>query len=165
MRTAQIADPVVYWVNATNELMLAPDTRMKPFRGWRRVECKTVSEIEQFSRRMALQQYKKMRNESCEEHLRHMKRREQIKANCRLRLASGCISAEDERLTRQTLTSLERKDQIFLKMIASEPDLSKASLVIEQCEEGKIKQMSNGKRRGLADEDINQVAQLAEMTA
>ena len=163
MRNAQIANAVTYWVNAAGELMLAPDTRMKPFRGWRAVECKTVSEIEQFSRRMALQQYRKMRSESCEEHLRHMKRREQIKANCRLRLASGCISAEDERLTRQTLASLEKKDRIFLKMIASEPDLSRASLVIEQYEEKQI--ASNGKRRGLADEEIDQVGALAETTA
>ncbi len=155
---------VVYWVDMGGSLMLAPDTRMKPFRGWRRVECQTLSEIEQFSRRMALQQYNKMRRESCGEHLRHMKRREEIKANCRLRLASGCISQEDERLTRQTLDSVERKERLFLKMIASEPDLSRASLVIEQHEEGAIRAMSNGKKRGLQDHEIDMVSRLAEAT-
>ena len=156
---------MVYWVSASGELMLAPDTRMKPFRGWRRFECKTASEIEQFSRRMAAQQYKKFQSMKIEEHLRSQRRRGELKANCRLRLASGCISAEDERLTRQTLQSLERKDVLLQKLIFDQPDLSRGSLVIERFEEGKIKQMGNGKTRGLADDEVNAVSQLAEARA
>lgn len=166
MRFAQISDrqAVVYWCSAGGELMLAPDTRMRPFRGWRRFECKTAGEIESFSRRMARQQYLRMRNESAGEHLRHAKRRDEIKANCRLRLAAGCISAEDERLTRQTLESIDRKERAFLHMLTTEPDLSRASLTIEQYEEPTIERMGNGKHRGLADEEINAVAALAGST-
>ena len=104
-------EAVVYWVSAAGSLMLAPDTRMKPFRGWRRVECQTLSEIEQFSRRMALQQYNKMRRESCGEHLRHMKRREDIKANCRLRLASGCFGTRSEPSKPGDRAARGRRDQ------------------------------------------------------
>lgn len=162
---AQIADSqaVVYWVSCAGELMLAPDTRMKPFVGWRRFECKTAAEIEQFSRRMAVQQYQKFRSMKVEEHLRSQRKRDELKANCRLRLASGCISAEDERLTRQTLQSLEKKDKLLYRLIYDEPDLSRGHLVIEEFEEGQIP--STGKRRGLADADVNVMGQLAETTA
>jgi hypothetical protein len=144
--------------------MLAPDTRMRPFRGWRRFECKTAAETEQFSRKMAAQQYGKFRSMKIEEHLRSQRKRDTIKANCRLRLASGCISAEDERLTRQTLQSLERKDTLLQKLIFDQPDLSRASLTIEQHEQPQIDAMSTGKRRGLADSDIDAVAALAGST-
>lgn len=166
-RNAQISDKeaVCYWVAPSGELMLAPDTRMKPFRGWRRYECKTVAEIEQFSRCMAKQQYDKFKNMKVEEHLRSQRRRDEIKANCRLRLASGCISAEDERLTRQTLQSLQRKDHLLYRLITDQPDLTRGSLVIEQFEESTIRQLSTGKRRGLADDEVNAVSQLAEATA
>ena len=142
--------------------MLAPDTKMKPFRGWRRFECKTTSEIGQFSRAMAKQQYEKFRGMKIEEHLRSQRKRNEIKANCRLRLASGCISAEDERLTRQTLQSLERKDNLLYKLITDQPDLSRGSLVIEQMDESQINQKSTGKQRGLADSEVNIASQLAE---
>ena len=37
-------------------MMLAPIPKMKPlFAGWNRVECRTVSEVENCSRRMAAQ--------------------------------------------------------------------------------------------------------------
>lgn len=165
MRNAQIADSqaVVYWCAASGELMLAPDTRMRPFVGWRRFECKTTAEIEQFSRRMAAQQFQKFRSMKVEEHLRSQRKRDELKANCRLRLASGCISAEDERMTRQTLESCEKKDRMLYQLLYAEPDLSRGSLVIEQFEEEKI--LSTGKRRGLADEDVNVMGQLAETVA
>jgi hypothetical protein len=163
----QISDSqaVVYWAHPSGELLVAPDTRMRPFRGWRRIECKTVSEIEQFSRRMALQEANKMRQMTVEEHMRSQAYRDRLKANCRLRLASGCISADDEAMTRKTLQNLERKDEAFYSMLASEPDLTRSSLVIERQEEPIGPAQYQRKRRGLLDSEINQVSQLAEMTA
>lgn len=145
--------------------MLAPDTRMKPFRGWQRIECKTVSEIEQFSRRMANQEFSKMRSMRVEEHMRSQATRDKLKANCRLRLASGCVSTADEIMTRRTLQSLERKDEAFFSMLASEPNLSRCSLVIER-EEAKIGMAQyGGKLQGLADHEVNAAGRLAETTA
>jgi hypothetical protein len=163
----QISDSqcVVYWQHPSGELMLAPDTRIKPFIGWRRIECKTVADIEQFSRRMASQEYKKMRSMRVEDHMRSQSYRDRLKANCRLRLASGCISQEDELMTRRTLQNLERKDELFFKMLADEPDLSRASLVIERQEEVIGMAKYARKRRGLSDEEVNPVSKLAEVTA
>jgi hypothetical protein len=141
--------------------MMAPDTKMSPFRGWRRVECKTVKEIEQFSRRMAAQQFNRMRQTQSEEHLRNRKKMERIKANCRLRLAKGCISPEDERLTRRTLQNMERREEMFY----TEPDLTKAHLTIEAEESKTGLAEFSGKRRGLADSEINAMAALAGTTA
>jgi hypothetical protein len=160
---------VVYWRNQAGELMIAPDIRMPPFKGWVRIECETVADIEQFSRRFAAQEYRKFRNTKFEEHMRSQRKRDQLKANCRLRLAQGCISPADEQMTRKTLESLERKDRIFYQMLASEPDLTRASLAIERQEQptgaaqyraGKV----NGKQQGLADEELNQIAALAGTT-
>jgi hypothetical protein len=159
------AQAVVYWVHPGGELMLAPDTRMRPFRGWRRVECKTVSEIEQFSRRMAQQEYKKQRSLTVEQHMRSRTHRERIKANCKLRLASGCISPADELMTRRTLQNIEREEESFFKMLVSEPDLSRASLVIERQEDAIGNAQYSRKRRGLADSEVNPVSKLAETTA
>jgi hypothetical protein len=145
--------------------MLAPDTKMKPFRGWMRVECKTVSEIEQFSRRMAAQEYTKMRSLKVEEHMRSQTMRDKLKVNCRLRLASGCISPADELMTRNTLKSLERKDEAFYAMLAAEPNLSRSSLVIERQEAPIGFAEFSGKRRGLADSEVNTISKLAETTA
>ncbi len=164
--TISDSQATVWWVNGVSgEIMLAPDSRMPPFRGWRAIQTKTVAETEQMSRRMAKQQYDKMRSLRVDEHLRHQKKRDQIKANCRLRLASGCISQEDERLTRMTLASLERKDQLFYQLIANEPDLTRTSLVIEQKEAPIGNAAFAGKRRGLADMEVNEMAQLAESVA
>ena len=132
-------------------LMLAPDTKMKPFKGWTRVECRTVAEIENFSRRMAKQEFEKFRGLKIVDHLRYKDRREQLKANCKLRLLKGCISAADEYATRMTLKNLELKDELLYKLIATEPDLSRASLEIEKYDAGTIRQRSGGKRRGLAE--------------
>lgn len=165
--TGAISDSqaTAWFVNASGEIMVAPDNRMPAFRGWRRVLTKTVAETEQMSRRMAAQQYDRMRSLRVDEHLRHQKKRDAIKANCRLRLAAGCISKEDERLTRQTLASLERKDELFYRLIANEPDLSRTSLVIEQKEAPIGNAAYSGKRRGLADMEVNEMAQLAEATS
>ena len=155
---------VVYWCHPSGELMMAPDTRMAPFRGWRRVECKTVPEIEQFSRRMAAQQFQRMRNTQAEEHMRHRPQMDRIKANCRLRLAKGCISAEDERLTRRTLANMERREEMFYKLLFTEPDLTKAHLTIEAEESPTGMAEFSGKRRGLADSEVLPMAKLAETT-
>lgn len=160
------AQAVVYWEHPlSKELMMAPDSRMKPFIGWQRIECKTVSEIEQFSRRMAAQEYKKQRSLTVEQHMRSQAYRERLKANCRLRLASGCISPHDEQMTKRTLQNLERKDEAFFKMICAEPDLSRASLVIERQEDVIGNAQYSRKRRGLADDEVNMVGKLAETTA
>ncbi len=155
-------ESVVYWVDITGQLMLAPDTKMKPFIGWHRVECRTPSEIENFSRRMAKQEFEKFRSLKVEEHLRYREKREQIKSNCRIRLARGCISQADEYATRMTLKNLELKDELLYKMLAHEPDLSRASLEIEKYDAATIKARSQGKYQGLRDEEVNQVAHLVE---
>lgn len=160
-RNAQISNGTVYWQHWTGELMVAPDTRMKPFNGWTRHECKTIAEVEQFSRRMAQQEYQKFKSMRVEEHMRSQKKREQIKANCRLRLAQGCISAEDERLTRETLASLERKDHALYALIADQVNLDKACLTIEKQEESTSLVSVLNKRRGLADDEVNAANRMA----
>jgi hypothetical protein len=145
--------------------MVAPDTRMRPFQGWTRHECKTVAEVEQFSRRMARQEYQKFKTMRVEEHIRSQKKREEIKANCRLRLAKGCISAEDERLTRETLASLERKDQALYALIADQVNLDKACLTIEKQEESTSPLAVLNKRKGLSDEELSFSNRMAEATA
>lgn len=153
---------VVYWVRPSGEMMMAPDTRMAPFLGWRRVECKTVSEIENFSRRFAAQEFTKFRNMKIEEHVRAQKRLNDIENNCKLRLAKGCISANDEALTRRTLQGIDRKRTTLYNLIANEPDLTRSCLNIEKYDAGKLAQMSEGKRRGLADSEVDGMAQLIE---
>lgn len=160
----QIAEKemVVYWANSRGDLMMAPDTRMVPFLGWRRVECKTVSEIEQFSRRFARQEFEKFKSMKIEEHVKAQKRLNEIETNCKLRLAKGCISATDEAITRRTLQGIDRKRSRLYEMIANEPDLSRSCLTIEKFEAGKIAQMSEGKKRGLADDEVDGMAKLIE---
>jgi hypothetical protein len=155
-------EATVYWVDAAGQLMLAPDTRVKPFAGWHRVECRTPAEIENFSRRMAKQQFENFRSMKVEEHLRYRDKRQEIIANCKLRLAKGCISQADEYATRQTLRNMELKDELLYKLLASEPDLSRASLEIEKYDAPTIKARSEGKHQGLRDEEVNTVAQLIE---
>jgi len=165
-RNAEIREQerVVYWVNMAGEMMIAPDSRMKPFIGWNRFECRTKSEIEQFSRRFSKQEFEKFRSMKVEEHLRSKAKRDTLRANCELRLAKGCISAADEYVTRQTLKSLDAKDQMLYDLLAKEPDLSRGSLMIERYDHEKVVSISSGKRRGLADEDVSVVARLAEET-
>lgn len=158
-------ESVVYWSNMAGELMLAPDTLMKPFRGWMRHEAKTAAEIEAFSRRFARQEFDKFRSMKIEEHLRSKAKREALRANCELRLAKGCISKIDEQITRQTLKSLEIKDQMLYKLLTDEPDLSRGSLMIERYEQPKVEAMTQKKRRGLSDDEVNLVGKLAETTA
>lgn len=163
-KSTHSVEPVVYWTNMAGEMMLAPDTRMKPFDGWMRWECNTVSEIESFSRRFAHQEWEKFRSQKVEEHLRSKVRRDAIRANCELRLAKGCVSQTDEMLTRKTLESLKAKDDLLYKFLATEPDLSKGCLMIEKYEEGKIRQISSGKNRGLRDEEVSLISSLSEAT-
>lgn len=161
-RNAQIANGTVFWQHWTGKLMVAPDSRMNPLKGWNRIECKTTSEVESYSRQMARQEYQKFKSLKVEEHLRGQKRREELKANCRLRLAKGCISAEDERLTRETLRSLERKDDLLYQIIREEPDYACAHLLVEETEESTSPSAILNKKRGLQDEDINFIGKLSE---
>jgi hypothetical protein len=142
--------------------MIAPDTRIAPFRNWTRIECQTVKETEFYSRKLAQQEFDKFRSMKVEEHLRYREEREKRKANCRLRLAKGCISEADEYATRLTLKNLELKDELLYKLLANEPDLSRASLEIEKYDHATIKARGQGKRAGLADHELNIAAKLAE---
>lgn len=152
----------VFWRHLSGELMMAPDTRMKPFLNWTRIECQTAKETEFYSRKLAQQEFEKFRSLKVEEHLRYKEKREKIAANCRLRLAKGCISAADEFATRNTLRNLELKDELLYKLLSTEPDLSRASLQIERYDAETIRARSNGKRQGLADGEINTVAKMIE---
>lgn len=156
------SEATVFWINISGEVMIAPDSRMHPFRGWTRVECQSAKETEFYSRKLARQEFEKFRSLKVEEHLRYKARRDQIKDNCRLRLAKGCISAADEFATRNTLKNLELKDELLYKLLASEPDLSRASLEIEKYDLPTIRSASSGKRRGLADGEINTVNAMIE---
>lgn len=155
---------VAYWTNMAGECMIAPDTRMVPFRGWMRHEARTVAEIESLSRRLARQEWEKYRSAKVEEHLRSLAHRERIRENCKLRLARGCISPADEAATRRTLDSLDAKDKLLYKLIATEPDLSRASLVIERQEQPVGPAQWQGKRRGLADGELAEMVRLAQET-
>lgn len=149
-----------FWVHVSGDVMMAPDTRMHPFPNYTRIECHSAKETEFYSRKLAAQEFAKFRSLKVEEHLRYREKREQIKSNCRLRLAKGCISNADEYATRMTLKNLELKDELLYKLLASEPDLSKASLEIEKYDAETIRSRSNGKRRGLADHGVNSVAEM-----
>lgn len=155
-------EPVVYWVDSSGAMMMAPDTRMKPFIGWRRVECTTVGEIEQFSRRFAAQEFDKFRSMKIEEHLRSQSKRELLRANCKLRLAQGCISPVDEAANRRILASLDRQDANLYKLLANEPDLVRGCLEIERKEQPIGAAAWQGKKRGLQDEELNLIASLTE---
>ena len=155
-------EQTVFWRHLGGDLMLAPDTKMQPFRNWTRIECRTVQETEFYSRKLAAQEFAKFRSMKVEEHLRYKEKREQLRSNCLLRLAKGCISDADEYATRMTLRNVEAKDQLLYKLLSHEPDLSRASLEIEKYDAATIKQRRNGKIAGLQDSDINSVAQLVE---
>lgn len=156
------SEATVFWRHLSGDLMLAPDTKMKPFDGWYRIECHTVQETEHYSRLLAKQEFEKFRSMKVADHLRYKEKREQIRANCLLRLAKGCISAADEQATRMTLKNVELKDELLYKLIATEPDLSRASLEIEKYDFETIKARGQGKRAGLADHEVNIAAKLAE---
>lgn len=151
----------VFWVNMAGDIMLAPDTRCNPLPGYHRIECSTVAETEQMSRRMAMQEFNRMRSMRIEEHLRTKKKREEIIASCRLRLAKGCISEADEAANRLILQRMQRADETLYKLLGSEPDLSRASLAIEQHDAQTIR-ANTSKHRGLRDEEINPVSKLVE---
>ncbi len=144
----------VFWRHLSGDLMLAPATNLQPFVNWTRIECRTTRETEFYSRKLAAQEFYKFRSMKVEEHLRYREKRDQIKANCRLRLAKGCISEADELATRMTLKSQELKDELLYKLLSSEPDLSRASLKIEQFDAPALKAQSD-KRRGLSDDEVN----------
>jgi hypothetical protein len=155
-------EQTVFWVERhTGQIMLAPDTKLQPFRGWERVACATVAETESMSRRLAKQEFEKFRSLKVEEHIRYKQHRDRLRANCELRLAKGCISAADEYATRMTIRNLDAKDNALYRLLADEPDLSRASLNIEKYESGTIKAMTQ-KRRGLADDEINPANALIE---
>lgn len=154
-------EQTVFWIHISGDLMLAPDTRMNPFPNWTRIECRTAKETEFYSRKMARQEFEKFRSLKIEEHLRYKEKREQIAANCRLRLAKGCISEADEYATRMTLKNVELKDELLYKLLSSEPDLSRASLEIEKYDAQTIKAKGE-KRRGLSDEEVNPMNEMLE---
>ena len=152
----------VFWVNMAGDIMVAPDTRATPLPGYHRIECSTVAETEAMSRRMALQEFNRMRSMKVEEHLRTKKKRDEIIASCRLRLAKGCISEADEAANRLIIQRMERAENSLYNLLATEPDLSRASLEIEKYDSGTIKARAQGKRAGLADHEIDLAARIME---
>ncbi len=155
-------EATVFWLHVSGDIMLAPDTRMAPFANWTRIECQSAKETEFYSRKLAAFEFNKFRSLKIEEHLRYKEKRDQIASNCRLRLAKGCISAADEAATRMTLKNIELKDELLYKLLSTEPDLSRASLEIEKFDAETIRSRSNGKRRGLADSEVDGVAKMIE---
>jgi hypothetical protein len=155
-------EATVFWINMAGDLMMAPDTRVAPFPGWTRIVCRTAGETEFYSRKLAAQEFANFRSLKVEDHLRYKSKRDEIKSNCRLRLAKGCISAADEFATRTTLRNLELKDELLYKLLATEPDLSRASLEIEKYDASSLRQRQSSKRRGLADDEVDSVATLIE---
>ena len=152
----------VFWRHLGGDLMIAPDlSRLQPFLNWTRIECRTVKETEFYSRQLARQEFAKFRSLKVEEHLRYKEKRDQIKSNCRLRLAKGCISEAYEFATRMTLKSQELKDELLYKLLASEPDLSKASLEIEKYDAATLRAKTQ-KHRGLRDDEVNPVNKMLE---
>jgi hypothetical protein len=124
-------ETVVFWERMDGDLMLAPHTAMKPFLGYRKVECSTIADIDRMSRRMATQEENKLRGLKVEEMLRSLPRWEQIISNCKLRLAAGCISRNDEALTRSTLANMERKKAKLIEIMMGTTSVAESSLVIE----------------------------------
>lgn len=124
-------EAVVYWVNAAGYMMMAPHTKMKPFPGWNRVEMTTVHEIEAFSRRFAKQEADKIKNMKADEHLRNIKRRNDMRTACRLRIAQGHSEA-DVMMNRRILESLERQDNALLKAISEDSTMVTGCLEIEK---------------------------------
>jgi hypothetical protein len=151
----------VFWLHISGDLMMAPDTRLRAWPNWTRIECRTAKETEFYSRKMAAQEFARFRSMKVEEHLRYKEKRDQIAANCRLRLAKGCISEADEFATRMTLKNVELKDELLYKLLSSEPDLSRAALEIEKYDAQTIKRKGQ-KRRGLSDEEVNPVNELLQ---
>lgn len=127
-------EPVVFWVRADGDMMLAPHTLMPCFPGYQKIECTTPSDIERMSRKMATQEENKLRGLKIEEMVRALPKWEQIISNCKLRLAAGCISNADEALTKSTLASMERKRARLIEIMVGNATMSENSLVIEQKE-------------------------------
>lgn len=160
------ASRTIFWENhRTGEVMLAPATNVRPFRGWVRKECQTVAETEQFSRRLARLEFNKYKMMRVEEHLRSAERRRQLIANCRLRLASGCISAADEEATRRILKNQLKKEELFYQFLAEKPDYARGHLAIEAMDDSAIRQKADGKRRGVDMGEMDSVSKLLEATA
>lgn len=156
------SEATVYWIDMGGMLMIAPDSRMNAWPGWTRIVCRNAQETEFYSRKLAMQEFNRFRGMKVEEHLRYKEERDKRIANCKLRLAKGCISAADELATRNTLRSFELKNELLYKLLTSEPDLSRASLEIEKYDAETIRSRSNGKRQGLSDGEINTVAEMME---
>lgn len=134
-RARGTVETVVFWLRADGDLMLAPHTLVKPFPGYRKVECTTIAEISKWSKRMAEQEEGKLRKLKIEEMLRALPRLEQIAANCRLRRATGYISDRDRVVSEATLVSVERKRELLMKiMTGSCASLSEGALEIEKTE-------------------------------
>ena len=148
----------------SGEIMLGPDSRMPPFRGWRAIQTKTVAETEQMSRRMAKQQYDRMRS------LQSMSTSPPEDAATRSRQIADFAWLPDASRRKTNFDTHDAgvpraQGQLFYQLIANEPDLTRTSLVIEQKEAPIGNAAFAGKRRGLADMEVNEMAQLAESVA
>jgi hypothetical protein len=127
-------EPVVWWLRADGEIMPAPHSQMQPFPGYERIETNTLSSISRMSKLMAAQEEKKMRELKVSEQLRALPKWEQIIANCKLRLANGCISKADEAITKSTLASVERKMSLLVSLMSGQGVVGVGCLEIEKRE-------------------------------
>lgn len=129
-------EPVVYWVRADGEIMLAPHTGMKPFRGWVRFEASTVKEIEIISRRMREQEELKIRGMNIQSHLRHMQKWDEQEARIRLHRASGYRSQNDQIACERVLKNINRRRDTLNRLLFSAPgEFLTGSFEIEKHEE------------------------------
>lgn len=116
------------------ELMIAPHTKMHPFPGWMRHEVKTVREIEALSRQLERQEVQKLRSMKVDEHLRSQRKRDDMRASARIRIAQH-FSEADVEMNRQILKSLERKDDALIRVLTDDSSLLTGSLEIEKHEQ------------------------------
>lgn len=131
-RQRGMCEPVHFWLRSDGELMLSPHTSMKPWPGYRLIEATNVREIEKWSKRMREQEEIKLRKMKIEEHLRALPEWERRIANCRLRLAQGCISTLDEAMTKHSLASFERKKDMLMNLMTGQGSLLEGCLEIEK---------------------------------
>lgn len=155
-------EATVFWLHISGDIMMAPATNMPAWPNWTRIECQTAKETEFYSRKLARFEFERFRSRKVEEHLRSKAERDRRIVGCRMRLAAGCISQADEIATRNCLQSFELKNELLYKLLSTEPDLSRASLEIEKYDAETIRSRSNGKRRGLADSEVDGIAKMIE---
>lgn len=110
-------EPVVYWIDATGEVMLAPHPEYPPFKGWVRHEAATVADIRRLSRTLREQEEARMRGMTIREHLRAQKKFDEQEARIKLHKAQGYASANDRWICERILANIERRRAILMQLL------------------------------------------------